>query len=176
MSGETVITVVGNLTDDPELRFTPAGAAVAKFSVASTPRVYDKTAGEWRDGEALFLPCTVWRDYAEHVAESLTRGMRVMVQGRLAQRSYETREGIKRTVFELEVEEVGPVLRYATATVVKAPASSDSRAVREARAGQGRASVADPWQASTPGTHTGGQGAGGGHGWGSGGEAEEPPF
>jgi single-strand DNA-binding protein len=176
VSGETTITVVGNLTDDPELRFTPAGAAVAKFTVASTPRTYDKTSGQWTDGEALFLPCTVWRDYAEHVAESLQRGMRVMVQGRLVQRSYETREGVKRTVLELDVEEVGPVLRYATAKVVRAPASAP-RQVREARVEQGRASVADPWQASTPGTsQAGGQGPGGGHGWGSGGEAEEPPF
>lgn len=175
MSGETVITVVGNLVDDPELRFTPAGVAVAKFTVASTPRTYDKAAGQWTEGDALFLPCTVWRDYAEHVAESLTRGMRVMVLGRLAQRSYETREGVKRTVYELDVEEVGPVLRYATATVDKARGQAPA-VVREARAEQGRASVADPWQASTPGTQAGGQATGGGHGWGSGGEAEEPPF
>ncbi|MFI6055475.1 single-stranded DNA-binding protein [Streptomyces violascens] len=170
MSGQTVITIVGNLVDDPELRFTPAGLAVVKFTVASTARTYDRAAGQWTDGEALFLPCTVWRDYAEHVAESLQRGMRVMVQGRLAQRSYETREGVKRTVFELEVDEVGPVLRYATATVTKAPALAP-RAVREARAEQGRASVADPWQSSTPGTHP----ADGGK-RGSGGDAEEPPF
>jgi single-strand DNA-binding protein len=175
VSGETVITVVGNLTGDPELRFTPAGLAVAKFTVASTPRTYDKTAGQWTDGEALFLPCTVWRDYAEHVAESLTRGTRVMVQGRLVQRSYETREGVKRTVLELEVEEVGPVLRYATAKVERARGQAPA-VVREARVEQGRASVADPWQASTPGTGAGSRPADGGHGWGSGGETEEPPF
>ena len=117
MAGETVITVVGNLTDDPELRFTPSGAAVAKFRIASTPRTLDRQSGEWKDGEPLFLQCNVWRDAAEHVAESLQRGARVIVQGRLRQRSYETREGEKRTVYELEVDEIGPSLRYATAKV-----------------------------------------------------------
>jgi single-strand DNA-binding protein len=117
MAGETVITVVGNLTDDPELRFTPSGAAVAKFRVASTPRTLDRQSGEWKDGEPLFLQCNIWRDAAEHVAESLQRGSRVIVQGRLRQRSYETREGEKRTVYELEVDEIGPSLRYATAKV-----------------------------------------------------------
>src|SRR3954447_17360080 len=119
MAGETVITVVGNLTADPELRFTPSGAAVANFTVASTPRTFDRQSGEWRDGEALFLRCNLWRQPAENVAESLTRGMRVMVSGRLRQRSFETREGEKRTVVELEVDEVGPSLRYATAKVAK---------------------------------------------------------
>ena len=119
MAGETTITVVGNLTDDPELRFTPSGAAVAKFRVASTPRFLDKASGEWKDGEPLFLACNIWRDAAEHVAESLQRGSRVIVQGRLRQRSYETREGEKRTVYELEVDEIGPSLRYATAKVQK---------------------------------------------------------
>jgi len=119
MAGETVITVVGNLTDDPELRFTPSGAAVAKFRVASTPRTLDRQSGEWKDGEPLFLACNIWRDAAEHVAESLQRGSRVIVQGRLRQRSYETREGEKRTVYELEVDEIGPSLRYATAKVQK---------------------------------------------------------
>src|SRR5688572_10257208 len=119
MAGETTITVVGNLTDDPELRFTPSGAAVAKFRIASTPRTMDKQSGEWKDGEPLFLACNVWRDAAEHVAESLQRGARVIVQGRLRQRSYETREGEKRTVYELEVDEIGPSLRYATAKVQK---------------------------------------------------------
>jgi single-strand DNA-binding protein len=119
MAGETTITVVGNLTDDPELRFTPSGAAVAKFRVASTPRTMDRQSGEWKDGEPLFLQCNVWRDAAEHVAESLQRGARVIVQGRLRQRSYETREGEKRTVYELEVDEIGPSLRYATAKVQK---------------------------------------------------------
>jgi single-strand DNA-binding protein len=119
MAGETVITVVGNLTADPELRFTPSGAAVANFTVASTPRTFDRQTGEWKDGEALFLRCNVWRQPAQNVAESLTRGMRVMVSGRLRQRSFETREGEKRTVVELEVDEVGPSLRYATAKVNK---------------------------------------------------------
>ena len=119
MAGETTITVVGNLTDDPELRFTPSGAAVAKFRIASTPRTLDRQSGEWKDGEPLFLACNIWRDAAEHVAESLQRGARVIVQGRLRQRSYETREGEKRTVYELEVDEIGPSLRYATAKVQK---------------------------------------------------------
>ncbi|MGH8964536.1 MAG: single-stranded DNA-binding protein [Actinomycetes bacterium] len=119
MAGETVITVIGNLTADPELRFTPSGAAVANFTVASTPRTFDRQSGEWKDGDALFLRCNVWRQAAENVAETLTRGMRVMVQGRLRQRSFETREGEKRTVVELEVDEVGPSLRYATAKVNK---------------------------------------------------------
>jgi single-strand DNA-binding protein len=124
MTGETVITVVGNLTDDPELRFTASGAAVANFSVASTPRTFDKDSNEWKDGDALFLRCSIWRQAAENVAESLTKGMRVVVQGRLRQRSYETREGEKRTVFELDVEEIGPALKYATAKVTKANRSS----------------------------------------------------
>src|SRR5215207_8591915 len=119
MAGETTITVVGNLTDDPELRFTPSGAAVAKFRIASTPRTLDRQSGEWKDGEPLFLACNIWRDAAEHVAESLQRGARVIVTGRLRQRSYETREGEKRTVYELEVDEIGPSLRYATAKVQK---------------------------------------------------------
>ena len=119
MAGETVITVVGNLTADPELRFTPSGAAVANFTVASTPRTFDRQSGEWKDGEALFLRCNVWREPAENVAESLTRGARVVVQGRLRQRSFETKEGEKRTVVEMEVDEVGPSLRYATAKVNK---------------------------------------------------------
>lgn len=120
MANETVITIVGNLTADPELRFTPAGAAVANFTVASTPRTFDKPAGEWKDGEALFLPCSIWRQAAENAAESLQRGMRVIVQGRLRQRSFETKNGEKRTVVELEVDEVGPSLRFATAKVNKA--------------------------------------------------------
>jgi single-strand DNA-binding protein len=120
MAGDTVITVVGNLTADPELRFTPSGAAVANFTVASTPRTFDRQSGEWKDGEALFLRCNIWRQAAENVAETLTRGARVIVQGRLKQRSFETREGEKRTVIELEVDEVGPSLRYATAKVTRA--------------------------------------------------------
>src|SRR6059058_2017874 len=119
MAGETVITVVGNVTDDPELRFTPAGAAVANFTVASTPRSFDRQSNEWKDGDTLFLRCSVWRQAAENVAESLHRGTRVIVSGRLRQRSFETREGEKRTVVELEVDEVGASLRYATAKVNK---------------------------------------------------------
>ncbi|MEO6088720.1 MAG: single-stranded DNA-binding protein [Umezawaea sp.] len=119
MAGETTITVVGNLTADPELRFTQAGAAVASFTVASTPRFFDKASGEWKDGDALFLRCNLWRQPAENVAESLTRGARVLVHGRLRQRSFETKEGEKRTVMELEVDELGPSLRYATAKVNK---------------------------------------------------------
>src|ERR1700733_5925717 len=116
-AGDVTITVIGNLTDDPELRFTPSGAAVAKFRVASTPRTLDRASGEWKDGEPLFLACSVWRQAAENVAESLQRGSRVIVSGRLRQRSYETKEGEKRTVYELEVDEIGPSLRYATAKV-----------------------------------------------------------
>ena len=123
MAGDTIITVVGNLTADPELRFTPSGAAVANFTVASTPRIFDRQSNEWKDGEALFMRCSIWREAAENVAESLTRGSRVIVQGRLKQRSYETREGEKRTVVELEVDEIGPSLRYATAKVNKASRS-----------------------------------------------------
>ncbi|MGN9802040.1 single-stranded DNA-binding protein [Micromonospora sp. L32] len=131
MSNETVITVIGNLTDDPELRFTPGGHAVAKFRVASTPRMFDKQSQEWKDGEPLFLSCSVWRDAAEHVAESLTRGARVIVVGRLRQRSYE-KDGEKRTVFELEVDEVGPSLRHATAKVTKAGKGGGGQASRPA--------------------------------------------
>jgi single-strand DNA-binding protein len=150
MSGETVITVIGNLTADPELRFTPSGAAVANFTVASTPRTFDRQSGEWKDGEALFLRCNVWREAAENAAESLTRGMRVMVTGRLRQRSFETAAGEKRTVVELEVDEAGPSLKYAKATVVKvsrngsapAPAAS-SRSTLRAPAGRAAAPVYD---------------------------------
>ena len=123
MAGDTIITVIGNLTADPELRFTPSGAAVANFTVASTPRMFDRQTNEWKDGEALFLRCNIWREAAENVAESLTRGSRVIVQGRLKQRSFETREGEKRTVVELEVDEIGPSLKYATAKVNKASRS-----------------------------------------------------
>jgi single-strand DNA-binding protein len=119
VAGETTITVVGNLVDDPELRFTPSGIAVAKFRIASTPRAFDRQTNEWKDGESLFLTCSVWRQAAENVAESLQRGMRAIVQGRLKQRSYEDREGVKRTVFELDADEVGPALSNATAKVTK---------------------------------------------------------
>ncbi len=164
MAGETLITVVGNLTADPELRFTPSGAAVANFTVASTPRTFDRQSGEWKDGEALFLRCNIWRQAAENTAESLTRGMRVIVSGRLRQRSYETREGEKRTVVELEVDEVGPSLRYATAKVNKVSRQGGS-------AGSGYGSPPDdPWS-SAPQTG-GSSGAGGGNA----GYDDEPPF
>ncbi|GAU67666.1 putative single-stranded DNA-binding protein [Streptomyces sp. NBRC 110611] len=119
MAGETVITIAGNLVDDPELRFTPAGAAVARFRVASTPRTFDRQTNEWRDGEPLFLNCSAWRRLAENTAESLTRGTRVIVTGRLKQRTYDDREGNKRTAYELDAEEIGPSLKSATATVTK---------------------------------------------------------
>ncbi|MGH3828023.1 MAG: single-stranded DNA-binding protein [Pseudonocardiaceae bacterium] len=169
MAGETVITVIGNLTADPELRFTPSGAAVANFTVASTPRTLDRQSGEWKDGEALFLRCNIWRQAAENTAESLTRGMRVIVSGRLRQRSYETREGEKRTVMEMDVDEVGPSLKYATAKVNKA-----SRQGGASGGGGGYGSsggpVDDPWSSAPP------AGAPAGSGNGSGGYDEEPPF
>ncbi len=121
MAGDTIITIVGNLTADPEMRFTPSGAAVASFTVASTPRTFDRQAGEWKDGHALFMRCSIWRDAAENVAESLTKGTRVIVQGRLVQRSYTTREGEQRTVVEMQVDEIGPSLRYAKVQVTRQP-------------------------------------------------------
>ncbi len=160
MAGETVITVVGNLVDDPELRFTPSGAAVANFRIASTPRTFDKNTNEWKDGEGLFLSCSVWRQAAENVAESLQKGMRVVVQGRLKQRSYETREGEKRTVVELEVEEVGPSLKYATAKVARASRSGGG-------SGGGGSYAGGAPQGGSGGQ--GGQGGQGGSGSGGGG-------
>ncbi|GAA3563122.1 hypothetical protein GCM10022222_53610 [Amycolatopsis ultiminotia] len=127
MAGDTVITVIGNLTSDPELRFTPTGAAVASFTVASTPRTLDRQTGEWKDGEALFLRCSLWRQQAENAAESLTRGTRVVVQGRLVQRSFETKEGERRTVVELQVDEIAPSLRYATAKLTKTTRTAPDR-------------------------------------------------
>ncbi|MER8197045.1 single-stranded DNA-binding protein [Streptomyces microflavus] len=153
MSGETVITIVGNLVDDPELRFTPAGAAVAKFRVASTPRIFDKQTNEWKDGEGLFLTCSVWRQQAENAAATLARGMRVIVQGRLKQRSYEDREQVKRTVYEIDVEEVGPSLLRASATVTKNPA------------GNGGQAQGDPWAGAKPADQQQAPQQGGG--WGS---------
>src|SRR5689334_5327616 len=162
MAGETTITVVGNLTDDPELRFTPSGAAVAKFRIASTPRTLDRQSGEWKDGEPLFLACNIWRDAAEHVAESLQRGSRVIVQGRLRQRSYETREGEKRTVYELEVDEIGPSLRYATAKVQRmnrsggggggfgASGGGGNRPASGGNSGGGGGNFDDPWATAAP--------------------------
>ncbi|MFD5873638.1 single-stranded DNA-binding protein [Streptomyces sp. NPDC060322] len=201
MAGETVITVVGNLVDDPELRFTPSGAAVAKFRVASTPRIFDRQTNEWKDGEGLFLTCSVWRQAAENVAESLQRGMRVVVQGRLKQRSYEDREGVKRTVYELDVEEVGPSLKNATAKVTKTTGRGGQGGGQGGygggqqgggnwgggpggggQQGGGGAPADDPWATNAP---SGGQ-QGGGGGWGGssggsggssgGGYSDEPPF
>ncbi|MBN8882978.1 MAG: single-stranded DNA-binding protein [Salana multivorans] len=139
MANETIITIVGNLTADPEVRSTQSGAAVASFTIASTPRTYDKATGEWRDGEALFLRCSAWRDLAENVAESLRKGTAVIAQGRLGQRSYETRDGEKRTSIELEVDTIGPDLRHASAVVTKRGRGARSQGHRSA-------SQADPWQ------------------------------
>ena len=192
MAGETIITLVGNLTDDPELRFTPSGAPVANFRVASTPRTFDRQAGEWRDGDPLFMSCSVWRQAAENVAESLQRGMRVVVTGRLKQRSYETRDGQQRTVVELDVDEIGPSLRYATAKVTRTQRSGGgfggggTPTAAPAAAGGGQS---DPWSTAPPGggpaaqggqASQGGQpGPGGGQAdpWAGGGaDSDEPPF
>src|SRR3977135_1403073 len=178
MAGDTTITVIGNLTDDPELRFTPSGAAVAKFRVASTPRILDRTTNEWKDGEPLFLACNIWRQAAENVAESLQRGARVIVSGRLRQRSYETREGEKRTVMELEVDEIGPSLRYATAKVQKMQRSSGggggggygsgggggNSGGGSGKTGGGGGNFDDPWSSAAPASSS------------SGNFDEEPPF
>jgi single-strand DNA-binding protein len=155
MAGDTVITVIGNLTSDPELRWTPSGAAVANFTIASTPRTLDRQTQEWKDGEALFLRCSVWRQAAENVAESLTRGSRVMAQGRLKQRSFDTKEGEKRTVIELEVDEVGPSLRYATAKVNKVSRGSGSGGFGGGGGGGGSTGGGgggydDPWGSAPP--------------------------
>jgi single-strand DNA-binding protein len=181
-AGDVTITVIGNLTDDPELRFTPSGAAVAKFRVASTPRFLDRTTNEWKDGEPLFLSCNIWRQAAENVAESLQRGARVIVTGRLRQRSYETREGEKRTVYELEVDEIGPSLKFATAKVTKAGRGGGGGGYGGGNQGgyggppQGNQGPpqSDPW--ATPAG--GGNSGGGGGGWGNppGGYTDEPPF
>ena len=173
MAGDTIMTVVGNLTADPELRFTASGAAVANFTVASTPRTFDRASGEWKDGEALFLRCNIWRQPAENVAESLTRGSRVIVSGRLKQRSFETKEGEKRTVIELEVDEIGPSLRYATAKVNRAQ-RSDSSGGGGGYGGGGSGSggsggrpsappADDPWGSAPPAGSAGGY-------------SDEPPF
>ncbi|WP_163512618.1 single-stranded DNA-binding protein [Fodinicola acaciae] len=172
MAGETVITVVGNLTEDPELRFTPSGAAVANFTVASTPRMFDRQTNEWKDGDALFLRCSIWRQAAENVAESLSRGTRVIVQGRLKQRSYETAQGEKRTVVECEVDEIGPSLRYATTKVSKTSRSGSSGGGYGSGGGGGQSRPApsdDPWASATPAAAPAGGGGGGGY-------SEEPPF
>jgi single-strand DNA-binding protein len=165
MAGETPITVIGNLTADPELRFTPSGAAVANFTVASTPRTFDRQSNEWKDGESLFLNCSVWRQAAENAAESLVRGSRVIVSGRLKARSYETREGEKRTVFEVDVDEVGPSLRYATAKVTKASRGGGGGGGQSGGYGGGD----DPWSGGGQGGAQGGSQGGGFSGGGSGG-------
>ncbi|MFE3202171.1 single-stranded DNA-binding protein [Embleya sp. NPDC059237] len=186
MAGEVVITVVGNLTADPELRFTPSGAAVANFTVASTPRTFDRQTNEWKDGEALFLRCSAWKQLAENVAESLQRGTGVIVQGRLKQRSYETKEGEKRTVVELEVDEIGPTLKWATAKVTKASRGGGGQGGygggqqgggHGGRPQQGGGAPADdPW--ATPAGGGQQQGGGGAGGWGPppGGYSDEAPF
>ena len=166
-AGDVTITVIGNLTDDPELRFTPSGAAVAKFRVASTPRFLDKQTNEWKDGEPLFLACNIWRQAAENVAESLQRGARVIVSGRLRQRTYETREGEKRTVMELEVDEIGPSLRYATAKVQKMSRSSGGGFGSGGGGGQGGGMSDDPWASAVPAPAGGGAGSS---------FDDEPPF
>ena len=171
MAGDTIMTVIGNLTADPELRFTASGAAVANFTVASTPRTFDRASGEWKDGEALFLRCNIWRQAAENVAESLTRGSRVIVNGRLKQRSFETKEGEKRTVIELEVDEIGPSLRYATAKVNRAQRSDSGGGggggygggSGNSGASRQSAPADDPWGSAPP------AGAAGGY-------SDEPPF
>src|SRR5664280_2377336 len=158
MAGDTVITIIGNITGDPELRFTPSGAAVANFTVASTPRQFDRTSNEWKDGETLFMRCSVWRDAAENVAESLQRGTRVLVSGRLRSRSYETKEGEKRTVVEMEIDEVGPSLRYATVKIAKTSgggggASDFGGATGGNSAGGGYiGQPADPWATGPSGS------------------------
>ena len=206
MAGDTVITIIGNLTADPELRFTPSGAAVANFTVASTPRQFDRQSNEWKDGETLFMRCSVWRDAAENVAESLQRGTRVIVSGRLKSRSYETKEGEKRTVVEMDVDEIGPSLRSATAKVNKTQRGGGGGGFGGGQGGQGGqgsgwgapgggqgGQAEDPW--ATGGSAPAGQGAGGqgggwgqpaaapnapqggqGGGWGAAPSYDEPPF
>ena len=159
-AGDTTITMIGNLVDDPELRFTPSGAAVAKFRVASTPRYLDKATNEWKDGESLFLQCQIWRQAAENVAESLTKGMRVILSGRLKQRSYETKEGEKRTAIEVDVEDIGPALRNATAKITKSAGGPSGVPGSSA----GSAVVDDPWATPVSGGAWGGQ------------PMDEPPF
>lgn len=194
MAGDTVITIIGNITGDPELRFTPSGAAVANFTVASTPRQFDRTSNEWKDGETLFMRCSVWRDAAENVAESLQRGTRVLVSGRLKSRSYETKEGEKRTVIELDVDEVGPSLKYATAKVNRtqrgnggggnfnsggqgSQGGGSTGGNTGGSGGQGAPAV-DPWATGSPAPANtgGGQPAGQQGGWGNGPSYDEPPF
>jgi single-strand DNA-binding protein len=169
MAGETVITVVGNLTSDPELRFTPSGSAVANFTIASTPRTFDRQANEWKDGDTLFLRASVWREAAENVAETLTKGTRVVAQGRLKIRGYETKEGEKRTSTEIEIDEIGPSLRYASAKVARTQRSNGGGQATGGGGfggGQQGATQHDPWGAP----------AGNSAGWGNGPDSSEPPF
>ena len=176
MAGDTQITIAGNLVDDPQLRYTPTGQAVANFRIASTPRWQDRQSGEWKDGDSLFLSCNVWRQAAENVAESLQRGMRVIVQGRLRQRSYETKEGEKRMVYEIEVDEVGPSLRNASAKVTKSTRSTGGGGFGGGQSGGGGGGQSgygggggrpadDPWASSDAGSGGGGDGF-----------SDEPPF
>jgi single-strand DNA-binding protein len=191
MAGDTVITVIGNITGDPELRFTPSGAAVANFTVASTPRQFDRQSNEWKDGETLFMRCSVWRDAAENVAESLQRGTRVIVSGRLKSRSYETKEGEKRTVIEMEVDEVGPSLRYATAKVNRTQRGGSGGFSGGGQQGGGGfgggGQQEDPWATGPAAGSQGGQPQGAqpqggqsggqqGGGWGAAPSYDEPPF
>ena len=171
MAGETTITVIGNLTNDPELRFTPSGSAVANFTIASTPRTFDRQSNEWKDGETLFLRAAVWREAAENVAESLTKGMRVIVTGRLKSRSYETKEGEKRTVIELEVDEIGPSLRYANAKVNRTQRSGG-------QGGQGGFGGGNSGGGFGGGNSGGSQGGNSGGGWGGGNQqaAQDDPW
>jgi single-strand DNA-binding protein len=171
MAGETTITVIGNLTNDPELRFTPSGSAVANFTIASTPRTFDRQSNEWKDGETLFLRAAVWREAAENVAESLTKGMRVIVSGRLKSRSYETKEGEKRTVIELEVDEIGPSLRYANAKVNRTQRSGG-------QGGQGGFGGGNSGGGFGGGNSGGNQGGNSGGGWGGGNQqaAQDDPW
>ena len=178
MAGETTITLIGNLTNDPELRFTPSGAAVANFTIASTPKVFDRNSNEWKDGETLFMRCAAWKELGENVAESLTKGMRVVVTGRLKSRSYDTKEGEKRTVIELEIDEIGPSLRWATATVTRAARNGNSGGFSgntgQTQQGGGwggqqttQPAGGDPWATPTSTANAGG--------WGNGPDSE-PPF
>lgn len=166
MAGETNLTVIGNLVADPELRFTPSGAAVANVTVASTPRTFDRQAGDWKDGETLFLRGSVWREQAENAAESLQKGARVIVNGRLKSRSFETKEGEKRTVFELDIDEIGPSLKYATARVARQQKSTAG--ARYQPAGGGQQPQDDPWISPESGANPGS--------WGSAPDNQDPPF
>ena len=179
MAGDTIITIIGNLTADPEMRFTPSGAAVASFTVASTPRTFDRQAGEWKDGETLFMRCSIWRDAAENVAESLTKGTRVIVQGRLVQRSYTTREGENRTVVEMQVDEIGPSLRYAKAQVTRQPRGGGQSGPTAFGSGIGQPQQQAPVQPPAAGTWQAPQGGAPNDPWATGGQAafrDEPPF